>query len=267
MRTSKIFMLALTLGGCLLDSSSEENLNTIEVARLRGAIFTTLADGSRVNANIYEAKTDVYLDGGPGDGAPIGAAALPNGDYYFQVTNPNGRLLLSEDPIACRRFTVNDGIITSVAPSGGCAHVTGLDVDHDALTVQLMPYSDTPNPGGVYKVWVTRVGDYDASATRFHGFLPSESKTDNFKVRKAEVPPPPEPYCGDGHVDAGEECDGGETCDVNCHIIQPPPPPTPCCGDGHVDAGEECDDNNTLDGDGCSATCKTEVLPPHPVCE
>ena len=31
-----------------------------------GAIFTTLEDGSRVNANIYPSKSEVYLDGGPG---------------------------------------------------------------------------------------------------------------------------------------------------------------------------------------------------------
>ena len=31
---------------------------------LPGAIFTTLADGTRVNQNIYQAKCDVYLDGG-----------------------------------------------------------------------------------------------------------------------------------------------------------------------------------------------------------
>ncbi len=35
----------------------------------------------------------------------------------------------------------------------------------------------------------------------------------------------------------------------------------PSCGDGHVDAGEECDDGNTIDGDGCSATCRNEADP------
>jgi cysteine-rich repeat protein len=256
MRTSNVIvMLALGLGGCLLDTGTEENLNTITVARLRGAIFTTLADGTRVDANIYEAKTDVYLDGGPGAGAPISAASLPDGDYYFQVTDPSGKDLLSTDAITCRRFTVSGGIITSVAASGGCAHDTGLDADHDALTVQLMPYLDTTNEGGEYKVWVTRVSDYNASATQFYGFVPSESKTDNYKVR---VVAPPPPYCGDGHIDPGEECDGGENCDVYCRLIQPPP----CCGDGHVDPGEQCDDHNTLDGDGCSSTCQLE-----PICE
>lgn len=156
-----------------------------------GAIFTTVADGSEVNFNIYPSKDAVYLDGGPGPGAPQTAAGLDDGTYVFQVTDPSGKTLLSTDPAACRQFVVSGGIITSVAPSGSCAHVTGLDVDHGALTVQLMPYNDTPNPGGEYKVWATMVSDYacsdlsqvDCTAKGSkHGFIPADSKTDNFKV-------------------------------------------------------------------------------------
>jgi len=32
------------------------------------------------------------------------------------------------------------------------------------------------------------------------------------------------------------------------------------CGDGVVDPGEQCDDGNTVDGDGCSATCQSELI-------
>lgn len=146
-----------------------------------GAIFTTLPDGSEVNFNIYDDKRDVYLDGGPGIGAPQTAAGLDDGDYYFQVTDPGSKNLLSTDAITCRRFTVSAGLITSVAPSGTCAHNTGLDVDHGAVTVQLFPYADTPNPGGEYKVWVTRVENYQPGSGKF-GFVPGNTKTDNFKV-------------------------------------------------------------------------------------
>jgi len=168
-------------------------LATLAAHAASGAIFTTLPDGSEVNYNIYDLKTDVYLDGGPGPGAPQGAAGLDDGVYVFMVTDPSGKTLLSTDPAACRQFRVTNGIITSVAPSGACAHVTGVDVDHNALTVQLMPYDDTPNPGGEYKAWATFVEDYacypDLSAVDCtkkpskHGFVPRHSKTDNFKVR------------------------------------------------------------------------------------
>jgi hypothetical protein len=169
---------------------------TVRAAAPSGAIFTTVADGSEVNYNIYGAKEDVYLDGGPGPGAPQSAAGLDDGIYVFQVTDPSGKTLLSTDPAECRQFTVAGGIITTTNPSpAGCAHVTGLDIDHGATTIQLMPYNDTPNNGGEYKVWVTMVDDYvcsgnmglvDCGAKRggtAHGFVPRHSKTDNWKVR------------------------------------------------------------------------------------
>lgn len=34
---------------------------------------------------------------------------------------------------------------------------------------------------------------------------------------------------------------------------------SPVCGNGVVEAGEQCDDSNTANGDGCSATCQTET--------
>jgi hypothetical protein len=163
-------------------------------APLPGAIFTTLPDGSEVNFNIYDSKDDVYLDGGPGPGAPQEAAGLPDGTYLFQVTDPSGKTLLSTDPAQCRLFTVQDGVISGVVDSS-CEHLTGTDVDHGATTVQLMPYLDTPNNGGVYKVWVTPLADYECALNlalvdcggQFHGFVPSSSKTDNFKVRTTPV--------------------------------------------------------------------------------
>jgi hypothetical protein len=167
-----------------------------------GAIFTTLPDGSEVNFNIYGAKEDVYLDGGPGQNAPQHAAGLDDGVYVFQVTDPSGKVLLSEDIAACRRVQVTNGVIAGLV-AGGCGspHQTAVDDDWDATTVQLMPYADTPNNGNEYKAWVTYVEDFlDACAANgipnglsvvdcglgrrgnFHGFLGRHSKTDNFKV-------------------------------------------------------------------------------------
>lgn len=34
------------------------------------------------------------------------------------------------------------------------------------------------------------------------------------------------------------------------------------CGNGIIESGEQCDDGNTVSGDGCSATCQTEVVTP-----
>jgi cysteine-rich repeat protein len=63
----------------------------------------------------------------------------------------------------------------------------------------------------------------------------------------------PTPFCGDGVVDAGEQCDLGPDnsdngmCKTDC---------TPqACGDGFVGPGEGCDDGNPVDDDACSNSC------------
>src|SRR5439155_178972 len=56
------------------------------IANIDGAIFTTTADGTTVNGNIYASKADVYLGGGPQNQNSNG---LTNGNYYFKVTSPN----------------------------------------------------------------------------------------------------------------------------------------------------------------------------------
>src|SRR5262250_622345 len=82
-------------------------------APVTGAIFTTLIDGSAVDFNVYEAKEDVYLNGGPrSPKAPCTAAGLPDGDYYFQVTDPSGNVLLSTDDVTERKVHVSGGVIT-----------------------------------------------------------------------------------------------------------------------------------------------------------
>ncbi|MFH2005549.1 MAG: DUF4215 domain-containing protein [bacterium] len=62
--------------------------------------------------------------------------------------------------------------------------------------------------------------------------------------------------CGNNVTECGEQCDDGNTtsgdgCQANCLL--------PVCGDGIVDPGEECDDGGTTPGDGCDATCHAEV--------
>jgi hypothetical protein len=212
---------------------------------LSGAIFTTTPDGGIVNENThYKSKLEVYLDGGPGNNAPQHAAGLPDGMYVFQITDPPGKVLLSEDPSKCRIVEIADDIIVRLVPpselgmscdytigKGGNAvtypchiqddpdgaagasgrHDTNTDIDHGAdgaIVVQMMPFLDTPNPGGVYKAWLTPLdaytsmgGDLEAlpspkkvkgKVVGFEadpGFGPPRNmvKTDNFKVK--EQPP------------------------------------------------------------------------------
>lgn len=188
---------------CALTAAAAMLFATIAGAAppLPGAIFTTDSNGIIVNGNTkYESKcgaTGVWLDGGPGPNAPPTAAGLPDGDYYFQVTDPSGKKLLSTDPVLDRCVTVKNGVIESNCPTG--VHNTNPSADAGGgVVVELCPFDDTPNPGGVYKAWITPVGDgtlngggfvgdptmVDNSCGNgcFHGFLPARSKTDNFKV-------------------------------------------------------------------------------------
>jgi hypothetical protein len=147
-----------------------------------GAIFTTNFDGSFVNGNVYNSEFEPFLNGGPRPNAPCSAAGLPNGDYYFQVTDPSGAVLLSDYGHYNGVVSVASGVITSYSGS----HYSSPDVGQcHATMVQLYPFGPTPNPGGEYKVWMTPVGSYKPGYGSF-GFVPSSSKTDNFKVIPSE---------------------------------------------------------------------------------
>jgi len=166
------------------------SVHVVQAAPPSGAIFTTTPDGTIVNENVrYESKLEVYLDGGPGPNAPQDAAGLDDGFYVFQVTDPSGWVLLSMDPSKCRVVRVQDGVIVAlddldngehtdpnIAASDDCHNIDGVDgiagpagmhdintdADHGppAIVVQLMPFLDTPNPGGVYKAWMINLDDY-----------------------------------------------------------------------------------------------------------
>jgi len=91
--------------------------------------------------------------------------------------------------------------------------------------------------------------------------------------------------CGNGVLDAGEDCDFGaplnQACPLDCTVscgdgnaeapVEQCDPPVlgfcsatcqnvaPICGNGIVQAGEQCDDGNTVDNDGCTA-CVTDII-------
>src|SRR5438045_7923253 len=72
-------------------------------AGFNGAIYTTTFDGQTVNANNYSSKDAVYLSGGPQN---TNANGLPDGTYYFQVTDPSGATLLSRVAEECGEVIV-----------------------------------------------------------------------------------------------------------------------------------------------------------------
>jgi cell division septation protein DedD len=165
----------------------------VAAASFNGAIWTSLSNGETVNANIYDAKEDVYLNGGPqncGNGN-----GLPDGLYYFQVTDPSGSELLSSDAIKFRMVQVVNGVIAGVGGTGN--HDEGTAGCNGGLPVQLMPYDDTPNNGGEYSVDLAPAGEveacegFDADSDTFNFLSCASSKNDNFKVGESEPTPTP----------------------------------------------------------------------------
>src|SRR2546426_2233099 len=155
------------------------------------AIYTTTKDGTVVNANIYATSTDVYLGGGPQNNHSSG---LPDGKYYFQVTDPGGNTLLSTDIALCRQLLVSSGRVAG-ATGPTCKHANGtFNSSNGTLPVQLFPFSATPNAGDEFKAWLiaqTTSTSISASDPKVLIFDRSDAKTDNFKVQHPVTPPPP----------------------------------------------------------------------------
>ena len=161
-------------------------------ASVQGAIYTTDQSGTIVNQNIYTYHTDVYLNGGPQNNNPPG---LPDGLYYFQVTDPSGATLLSTDNAVCREVQVVNGRVAG--STGPCPHPDGAyNAANASTTVQLAPFAATPNNGNEYKAWLiaatsaTIANDKNGNPTVLN-FKRSDAKTDNFKVQNTPPPPPP----------------------------------------------------------------------------
>jgi hypothetical protein len=129
-----------------------------------GAIWTTDAAGNTIDQNLYAAKWDVYLNGGPHGGGP----GLPAGNYYVKVTTPNGDIL-------GKTLTAS----VTVGEDGKLPGVKLWDILYRTSTGYTEKgFDNTTNPGGEYKVWVSKDSGYNGN------------KTDNFKVSGPSYPVP-----------------------------------------------------------------------------
>jgi hypothetical protein len=151
----------------------------------------------RVNCNIYQDKRDVWINGGPTNGQ----SNLSDGYYFFAVLSPGGQpnpndgaplkpngndpnLSDNFDTAANRVFHVTNGQVGSCTPdpgiSGAAAHSCSNTYQAtDGLLLQLFPYADTPNPGGVYILASCFLSADDPDV---HTVDPKDCKYDAFKV-------------------------------------------------------------------------------------
>jgi hypothetical protein len=153
-----------------------------------------------INCNHYEKKRQVFMSGGPI------AAGLEDGDYYFAVLVPgfqndgfddekNGNLSdykasidkkngsvsgagLGDDK-ACRTFKVyNHNIVITGNDynTSGCSHSLGKQKTSGRDIIQLWPYDNTTNPGGVYILAVCQVNAADPSQCKYDAFHTSDDE-------------------------------------------------------------------------------------------
>ena len=148
---------------------------------------------SAINCNIYDSKDAVWLNGGP-----AGNGLSPDGYYFFAVLSPGGQAdpndgapdLLSTDSVAERTFQIDGGEVfanlgthdtdSGAGPAGPNAP------DGSPPFIRLMPYDDTPNPGGVYIMAICYLGSDSANLAT--SVDPHDCKYDAFKVQEGEGP-------------------------------------------------------------------------------
>jgi hypothetical protein len=184
-----------------------------------GAIYTTNSACSGVNVNLYNAKTDVYLDGGPQGGG----SGLPDGNYYVQVTTPSGTVLGK---------TSTNSVVVSGGEFAQCYQLSVI-LNSASSGFTTPGYDDTTNNGGEYKVW----------ASLDPTFANGTNKTDNFKVKGSNQQPQFgsiagmkfEDMNGNGSKDGGDSGLSGWTIFIDEN------------NDGLMDLGEQ---RTTTDGSG-----------------
>src|SRR5215467_12348315 len=119
-----------------------QNTGSVYVSEWTGATWA-------VNANIITDPNAAFLSGGPStptaNGLPLGTV------YYYQITDPSGKTLLSLDDITCRTVQVqpnpnNKGVLYGLPPGAPpCSHPDALSLSlpvdpNGGDPLRLMPF-------------------------------------------------------------------------------------------------------------------------------
>ena len=214
----------IALAGCSTDRASVDPggaMTELLPSGARLAVFAALSTGGEPADGRFAHKQDVYFDARLLVPPTLLVRPTEPRDFYFEVRDAAGTVL-STDAIGCRKVTIDgtgrilnlfDGSASGVL----CTHDHALDVHGGGgLTIALAPYADSSMRVGqaaAYTLVLAPVKD-------FAGFGDTALSAP-FLV---DLPKVPEPVCGNGVLEPGEACDGGEGCTESCTTVVEPPP-------------------------------------------
>jgi hypothetical protein len=219
------------------------------------AVYTTfdttlggcLDSPNGVDCNNYEDKSDVFISGGPASGG------LTDGTWWFTVYDPSGTQVLSSDAQANRTFEVLDGDIQYTG-----THVPGLNPQGRPI-IGLMPYADTPNAGGTYKLDLcTQIVHHHP-----HGSdtIDISCKSDNFRISGQQCDTPMTITClpESQQVECLGHCNTPAEVSASADGGCPPVEVTCSTGNGHYCLGSTDVLCTATDNDSHSVSCESVV--------
>jgi hypothetical protein len=182
-RMTLLLLAVLLTAACSRRSSSSSS--GVEQATLTGCIYTTDAEGALVEGELFDEACDVYLCGGPLEGE--GEPGLRIDDYYFQVTDGTGAVLVSLPGPLNGTLSVSGDEEGPSGVFGGYAGKHEVIDDHaeGGLRVALCPF-ELNSPDGIYQVWLTPANKYDPDTGTF-GFREEHSLTHTFMLSSGAV--------------------------------------------------------------------------------
>ena len=143
-----------------------------------GIVAVVDSSGAPADGNVFPSRDQVYLTGGPLDPS-CSIGALPDGAWFYQVTDASGDTLLSGAP---RALEVSGGVIVSAEGATSGTDACGSEI------VALSPFDRAPHGSGNYRVWLTPAADLQTGSSCgagcYFGFLPVFSITQTFAVRE-----------------------------------------------------------------------------------
>ena len=154
LQTAALATAALVLAACSANDGAQFDPATdptsVEASRIpTGIIATAGADCSDPAMALFDSPEDVYLTGGPPLSETVG---LPDGDYYVNVTAPDGTVLGSSI----------DGAIVKVA-NGRVDDCPGLTELVSAPSTGATGFDDTTDTGGRYRVTMSLDPNFTSS--------------------------------------------------------------------------------------------------------